>query len=307
MNLCSVSVVIPCFNPDSLLIDAVSSVLSQGAHVAEVVLVNDESSDSDSLLFLSEAFALSERVRVIDQIPRAGAAAARNLGVRRAKSALVAFLDADDKWLTGKLEKQCAITSQQVESLGSCWYSASNVICRRGDIDTVANQLTATQACSESFKVSEFLLAHDGCLQTSSIIAPRELLLECPFDPSLRRHQDWDLLIRMQAAGARLVYIEVPLSVYNLGTDRKRISLSPNALDNTLYWFRKIRSIVPDELLQTYFFNHLINRTTARKAHALLCAIFFVISLKPVNGLSLFTRCLFKAIKKLRSGQRRSA
>jgi glycosyltransferase involved in cell wall biosynthesis len=297
----SVSVVIPCFNPDTLLVDAVSSVLAQGAYVAEVILVNDQSPDSDSLRFLSEAVALSEQVRVIDQIPRAGAAAARNLGVRHAKSALVAFLDADDKWLPGKLEKQLTIISQQTEPLGNCWYSASNVICRRGDIDTVANQLTAIQAHSESFRASDFLLAQDGCLQTSSIIAPRELLLECPFDSSLRRHQDWDLLIRMQAVGACLVYIEEPLSIYNLGTDRKRISLSPNTLANTLYWFRKIRSVVPDELLQIYFFNHLINRTTARKAHSLLCAIFFVISLKPFNGMSLFVQCLFKAIKKLRS------
>lgn len=306
MKSLTVSVVIPCFNPDSLLIDAVLSVLSQGDNVAEVILVNDQSTDGDSLRFLSEACALSERVRVIDQIPRAGAAAARNLGVRHAKSAVVAFLDADDKWLPGKLVKQWAVISQQAESLGNRWYSASNVICRCGGMDTVANQLSAAKAHSEFFKVSEFLLAQDGCLQTSSIIAPRELLLECPFDPSLRRHQDWDLLIRMQAAGARLVYIEEPLSVYNLGTDRKRISLSPNALDNTLYWFRKIRSIVPDELLQIYFFNHLINRTTARKAHALLCAIFFVISLKPVNGVALFVQCLFKAIMKLPSGQRRS-
>lgn len=306
MNLCSVSVVIPCFNPDSLLIDAVSSVLSQGDNIAEVILVNDQSTDVDSLRFFSEACALSERVRIIEQNPRAGAAAARNLGVRHAKSALVAFLDADDKWLPGKLVKQWAVISQQAESLGNRWYSTSNVICRRGGMDTVANQLSTTEAHSDSFRVSDFLLAQDGCLQTSSIIAPRELLLECPFDPSLRRHQDWDLIIRMQVAGARLIYIEEPLSVYNLGTDRKRISLSPNALNNTLYWFRKIRSIVPDELLQIYFFNHLINRTTARKAHSLLCAIFFVISLKPVNGLSLFAQCLFKTIRKLRYGQRRS-
>ena len=96
-----VSVVIPAFNAEAFLAEAITSVLTQDYKDVEVVVVDDGSGDG--------TMAVAERfpVRCLAQ-QNAGQAAARNAGISAARGALVAFLDADDLWLPGKLSTQVA-------------------------------------------------------------------------------------------------------------------------------------------------------------------------------------------------------
>ncbi len=92
-----VSVVIPAFDAAATLADALASVAAQTAPAAEVLVVDDGSSDGTAALA-----ARHRGVRVLRQ-ERRGPAAARNLGAREASGELLAFLDADDVFLPGKL------------------------------------------------------------------------------------------------------------------------------------------------------------------------------------------------------------
>lgn len=95
-----VSVIIPAFNAASFLERAIDSALGQAVDVPlEVIVVDDASTDGTS----SVASGFDDRVRVVRLPGRSGAAAARNEGVRRARGRFVAFLDADDEWLPGRL------------------------------------------------------------------------------------------------------------------------------------------------------------------------------------------------------------
>lgn len=96
-----VSVVIPCFNRESTLARSIHSVLSQTHRPHEVIVVDDGSTDRS--LEVAEQF--SDSVRVFSQ-PNAGAAAARNQGIRLAIGDWIAFLDSDDQWHPEKLELQ---------------------------------------------------------------------------------------------------------------------------------------------------------------------------------------------------------
>jgi glycosyltransferase involved in cell wall biosynthesis len=87
----SVGVVIPAFNAERFLAQALDSVLSQTYPVADILVVDDGSSDGTYAL----ATAHSPRVRVERQ-DNAGIGAARNRGVEMAHGDVVAFLDADD-------------------------------------------------------------------------------------------------------------------------------------------------------------------------------------------------------------------
>jgi glycosyltransferase involved in cell wall biosynthesis len=98
-----VSVVIPARNSAKYLGDAIRSVLEQQGAELEIIVVDNGSSDETRTL--AEGF--GPPVHVIDE-PQLGAAHARNSGVRIAQGEYLAFLDADDLWLPGKLARQLA-------------------------------------------------------------------------------------------------------------------------------------------------------------------------------------------------------
>jgi glycosyltransferase involved in cell wall biosynthesis len=93
------SVVIPVFNAERYLAEAISSALAQTLSPLEILVVDDGSTDGSR--------AVAERfgglVRVLSG-PNAGPSAARNRGVREARGSWIAFLDGDDRWEPEYLE-----------------------------------------------------------------------------------------------------------------------------------------------------------------------------------------------------------
>ena len=99
----AISCVIPVFNGARFLAEALDSVLAQTLAPAEIIVVDDGSTDATPAV----AAAYGERITYIRQA-NAGPAAARNCGIALAQSEMIAFLDADDLWLADKLERQTA-------------------------------------------------------------------------------------------------------------------------------------------------------------------------------------------------------
>ncbi len=97
----SVSIIIPAFNCESYIAEAMESALHQSRPAMELIVVDDGSSDGTAEI----AGRFGAPVRCLPQA-HAGAGAARNRGVAVAKGTLIAFLDADDRWPLYKLERQ---------------------------------------------------------------------------------------------------------------------------------------------------------------------------------------------------------
>lgn len=93
------SVIIPLFNKAPYLQRALDSIYAQTFPPAEIIVINDGSTDGGEQIAKAQA---DPRVRVIDQ-PNRGVSAARNAGISTAKQPFIAFLDADDRWLPGFL------------------------------------------------------------------------------------------------------------------------------------------------------------------------------------------------------------
>src|SRR5262249_27493026 len=98
-----VSVVIPTFNRQQVILRAIHSVLRQSLSPHEILVVDDASSD--------ETVALVEglkdpRIQVFRHEINRGPAAARNTGIRAATGKWIALLDSDDEWSTDKLHLQ---------------------------------------------------------------------------------------------------------------------------------------------------------------------------------------------------------
>lgn len=95
-----VSAVIPAYNAERFISETIHSVLAQTYEIAEIIVVDDGSSDRTA-----EVAAGFPRTHVIRQ-PNGGQAAARNTGIRAASGEWIAFLDHDDVWLPRKTEIQ---------------------------------------------------------------------------------------------------------------------------------------------------------------------------------------------------------
>jgi glycosyltransferase involved in cell wall biosynthesis len=108
-----VSVVIPTFNKDKTIVEAITSVLQQTHFPTEIILVDDGSED-DSLLRLSQA-GLLRHIKLIQQ-ENQGPGPARNTGWQYSSSEWVAFLDADDLWDSCHLSTLCSLVNQWPES-----------------------------------------------------------------------------------------------------------------------------------------------------------------------------------------------
>src|SRR3954468_20412746 len=96
-----VSVIIPVYNGSNEIRRSVESVLAQSRRPAEIIIVDDGSTDGTAELVQGYGPA----VRLVRQV-NAGAAAARNCGARHASGDWLAFLDHDDEWLPNKLDLQ---------------------------------------------------------------------------------------------------------------------------------------------------------------------------------------------------------
>jgi glycosyltransferase involved in cell wall biosynthesis len=98
-----ISAIIPVHDGARYLGEAIESVLAQGRADCELVVVDDGSTDNSAQI----ARAYAPNVQYLYQ-PQSGAGAARNTGIARARGRFVALLDADDRWMTGKLTIQLA-------------------------------------------------------------------------------------------------------------------------------------------------------------------------------------------------------
>jgi len=109
-----ISVVIPVYNGEAFISDAIQSVLKQTVRPYEVIVVNDGSVDGTA-----EKLALfGTRITVIS-IPNGGVSNARNVGIQASSGELIAFLDADDIWYEDKLERQLEVF-ERYPDLGFC-------------------------------------------------------------------------------------------------------------------------------------------------------------------------------------------
>lgn len=117
------SVVIPAYNAEKTIIEAISSVEKQTRYdlINEIIVVNDGSTDNTETVIIdySKSNQFSKIVYLYQN--NRGASAARNKGIAKAKSDWIALLDADDLWKPSKIEDQyCAIlNNSRIEFLGA--------------------------------------------------------------------------------------------------------------------------------------------------------------------------------------------
>lgn len=195
-----VSVIIPAYNCASTIAETLDSALAQDHPNFEVIVVNDGSRD-DTMRVLGQ---FEGRIRVIDQA-NAGPPAARNAGIAAARGDYIAFLDADDVWVQGKLAEQSAHLDKHpdVSTVFTRWHvwnaEPDGTYRRRPDIE--AHRVTADIDAPNSGWLYTRLL-FDCELLTTTVMLRREMLQRIGgFDLSLWNGDDYDMWLRASREG----------------------------------------------------------------------------------------------------------
>ncbi len=179
-----VSVIIPVFNGERLLAEAIESILAQDYQPLEIVVVDDGSTDGTGEI----ANRFANRINYIRQ-PNRGPAGARNTGLENAQGNLIGFLDADDLWIQGKL----AVQEGALRNSPAADIALGHL-----------QRLKLTQANGFVPHGSPELALNLG----ASLIRRRVFDVVGTFDESFRFGDDWDWYMRVREMG-------VPILVQN--------------------------------------------------------------------------------------------
>lgn len=215
-----VHVIIPVYNRATVVERAIRSVLAQTLPPAAVVVVDDASTDNPREVVAGIG---DPRVRYVRLEQNAGGGAARNLGIDEADSAYVAFLDSDDAWEPTHLEDSLkTLVADDVDGVISSFY------VDRGD----GPEPFVCQPFAPNVSMVDYILdSGGGDPRSSTMVFRREAVSAVRFDPSLRKHQDWDLAIRFSDAFAFAVKTDPSVVMHVERDDRMSARANPEATE----------------------------------------------------------------------------
>jgi glycosyltransferase involved in cell wall biosynthesis len=196
------SVVIPVFNGERFLGEAIESVLSQTHVPVEVIVVDDESTDSSTEVAAAYE---PDGVTLIRHSPNGGAAAARNRGIRAARGAYITTLDSDDLMKPERIERQV----DAVEA------GAEFVLAQ-------AEKRVEEGVEEPLFTTAKRAPISDGIdnYNTLSWLATREAVERIGlFDETLRWGEDIDYCLRATDAGVRIARLDERLTIRRIHGD----------------------------------------------------------------------------------------
>ncbi len=237
MDFAPVSVVIPAYNSQEFIGEAICSVLAQTLRVSEIIVVDDGSSDRTAeLAEQSGAFVIRQ--------DHGGISVARNAGIRAAKHEWIAFLDADDTWEPQKIEYQLAAIGRYPDvGLVSCdlsqWLHDSPVsdvvFATAGIADNNAPMVYIPQARG-AFLIDRMTY------NSPTMLIRRELLLSVGlFDEQVHYVEGVECYLRVMA--------QCPIVLVKLPLVRQRLhhqNTSANSVEMRLSWIRMVDRLVAE-------------------------------------------------------------
>jgi glycosyltransferase involved in cell wall biosynthesis len=194
-----VSVIIPAYNSAAYVRGAIDSVLSQTLQDFEIIVVNDGSNDQTEQVVSN--YLSDDRICCISQQNR-GLPGARNAGATAAHGDYFAFLDADDFLAPNALE----LMTRRFKETGAAWLNVG-VLKIEGKKRTVRHPGNPEGDPLLSILSDDFI--------TRSPFYPRkEFFAIGMYDEKIRMREDWDINIRMIAAGKPFALLDEPIYLY---------------------------------------------------------------------------------------------
>jgi hypothetical protein len=207
-----VSVVMPCYNAEAYVAEAIRSVVTQTYPRVELVVVDDASTDGSWAVVQGLAAEFPDRVRALRMPENRGGCHARNRGAEASGGDYLMFLDADDAISHDAIAALVETLRANPESVGACpWQHLERV---NGKWLETAASLPLPEAGADLFRV---WLEGSAWAPTSAVCWPRAVYERTGgWDEELTREQDDDIMLRAYAQGALLAIAGRGLACYRL-------------------------------------------------------------------------------------------
>jgi glycosyltransferase involved in cell wall biosynthesis len=243
-----IAAIIPLYNGEKYIGEALASVLAQRLQPAEIVVVNDGSTDDGPRIV--EELAARHPIRLLHK-SNGGQSSARNFGVAHTTSELIALLDQDDIWYPNHLQQLVKpFLAGSERELG--W-----VYSNLDEIDE-AGRLIA-RCCLRFLPLPNPKRDLFGCLAMDMFVLPTASLVSRKafeevggFDENLSGYEDDDLFRRIFLAGYDNFYIDEGLARWRIFS--RSASYSPRMAASRMLYFRKLLDEFPDDPRRDQFF-----------------------------------------------------
>lgn len=221
-----VSVLIPAYNRELYLPDAIRSVQEQTYQDWELIIINDASTDNTGTI--ADTFAVEDsRIRVIHHEENKLRSGALNSGIDAATGEYICFLDSDDIYLPDKLERQVTFLEDNQGVDGT--YGDYEVINQDGATryPTITAILQTEQILPRLQKAAEEgfspIMPHEeGWIPSCSVLIRKRVFESgIRFDTNLRNQEDFDMWLQILGAGFTLVRLAGNTYKYRRHDDQK--------------------------------------------------------------------------------------
>lgn len=188
-----ISIIMPAYNAEKYMEAAILSVIEQTYQGWELIIVNDGS--TDNTLKIAEKHAGNDkRIKVVTQVNKR-LAAARNTGIRNSEGEWITFLDSDDIWHPGKLEKQVLLSRQQPDVgfiYTGGWIFNEDDLENLKPYPTIYGKYTAQQMYNAIYKCNY--------IPVLSVMVRKDIINEITFSEDrdfFYGCEDWDCWLRI--------------------------------------------------------------------------------------------------------------
>jgi glycosyltransferase involved in cell wall biosynthesis len=220
-----VSIVIPCYNGEKFIKEAIDSALAQT--YSEVIVINDGSTDRSLEIIKS----FGSKIKIVST-ENQGVQLTRNKGIELANGEYVKFLDSDDVLLPDCIEKQIARSTQLPLDTKAIVY---------GDVDWTDPQLKTILGYPSHPQPADLdpvaaIMSYSPL--TSCPLHKREYLVKVGgFDPFLVNRHENDLHLRLVLAGVQFVYDPCLVYKYRQYNDQRRLSRAAYTKMGAMYYY----------------------------------------------------------------------
>ncbi|WP_373032376.1 glycosyltransferase family 2 protein [Sulfurovum sp.] len=191
-----ITVVIPYYNNANTIYRALTSVQNQIYNPLEIIIVNDASPDWEEGKIIIEQFT-ELPIKTFSHSENKNGSAARNTGIKNVMGDWIAFLDADDEWTETHLESYILMEPDSEKSLYYCRSLVKS--------STMQYELPK-KGISREMPVGEYLFCDKEFIPTPSMFLSKILASKIMFNEELRRHQDYDFLLRLERDSVNIVF-----------------------------------------------------------------------------------------------------
>lgn len=201
-----ISVIMPVYNTGTYLKEAIDSILLQTFTDFEFIIVNDGSTDHSRDVIKSYT---DSRIRYLPNEKNEGLSYTLNKGVAAAQGRYIARMDGDDISLPERFEKQLAFLNEKNADL------VATTVKRIGSDGQPLPDWHADVA-HQTYQQIKHYLPKDNCLAHPTVLGKAELFKRYPYQQEQRLAEDYDLWLRLIAAGYRIEKMKEPLLLHRI-------------------------------------------------------------------------------------------